>query len=398
MNAFTPETCLIGCILLDVGASEIFSEVDVTEFKVEIYQNIYKKLIHNWRKDIPYTLDTVVGWPKEYKTAACECAEMLPSQNWKHFIEQLREKNIKEKAAAIGLYLASGSVEVDDIAKKVGELHDALNNNKSTEILNMKDGIMQFMRDKQKPIKYIKTGYSTIDKYTYMDKGDYVIIGGRPSAGKTAFSIQLALNMAKNGYSIVYFSLETKPIKMMDRIMTTFCGLDFSNVKNHNLGDDWEKTAALSDDLASYNINLVKASGKSVAWMKAEAKRLNADVVIIDYLQIVSDPSNSRFEKVTNISIDIHDFVQQTNVLGIVLAQINRGGSDEPKLEDLKESGQIEQDADIVFLLHKKDPVEEYDVPEYWVKIAKNKEGEVGKIQMYFDGQHQSFMELTDRR
>ena len=109
----------------------------------------------------------------------------------------------------------------------------------------------------------------------------------------------------------------------------------------------------------------------------------------MDYLQLIPGRGNSRYEVVTNISMQLHTLAQTTGRLVVALAQINRGGVDAPKVQDLKESGQIEQDADAIILLGKGET-------EYYFSLAKNKRGITGDLHIAFDGTYQRFMEMTD--
>lgn len=228
-----------------------------------------------------------------------------------------------------------------------------------------------------------------------------MVIGGRPSAGKTAFSLVLALKMAGDGRRIAYFSLETSPQKIMDRIITTFCGLDFGKVKRQELDDEWDMVEHLNEDLMQFPIDIIPASGRTVAWIQAESLRRKADIAIIDYIGLIKAEGNGRYEKMTNISMDIHNFCQRTGVLVIGLSQLNRGGTDKPTMEHIRESGQIEQDADVIMLLHNEQVVDEYGEyggGEYTVIIAKNKEGMTGDIPFRFEGRTQRFYPIEVQR
>ena len=203
------------------------------------------------------------------------------------------------------------------------------------------------------------------------------------SPKKPALLEALALNFAKNKYKVVYFSLETRPDKLVNRMATNWCGLDFDDVKRRTL-DMKTVDLNLMDELAALPIEIVPASGKSVAWMRSEALRRKADVAMVDYLGLVKSDGKTRYEKVTNASLAMHDWAQSTNMLVIALSQLNRGGAGQmPSMEDLRESGQIEQDADEILLLHKDD-----DKREYTVKAFVYRQSEpAGQQQFYESGE-----------
>ena len=138
---------------------------------------------------------------------------------------------------------------------------------------------------------------------------------------------------------------------------------------------------------------MVKAAGWTVAEIKAEAVRQNADVIFIDYLGLIKSYGKSRYEMTTNTSMDLHTLAQQSEMTVIALSQLKRSDSKTPTMQDLRESGQIEQDADVIMLLYQP----EDNNPGRKVYIAKNKEGETGEITFHFKGIYQKFYEEVDR-
>jgi replicative DNA helicase len=146
--------------------------------------------------------------------------------------------------------------------------------------------------------------------------------------------------------------------------------------------------------LVKLPLSIVKASGKSVSWIRGEALRLKADVVFIDYLGLINGTGKSRYEIITNVSMELHNMAQQTGITVFALSQLNRNATGRrPTMADLRESGQVEQDADVIVLLHR---VNE-DLNDMDVIIEKNKEGEVGTVKMKFWGGSQSFSEVLNR-
>ena len=189
------------------------------------------------------------------------------------------------------------------------------------------------------------------------------------------------------------FSLETKNQKIIERLFTTYAGLDFGKLKSRTLNDD-ELLKAAQDSIGASKLKLtvVNASGKTVAWIQSKALKLKADIVMIDYIGLIQAKGKSRYEMVSNISVDLHVMAQSLGITVVALSQLNRAGSGAPRMEDLRESGQIEQDADLIMLLHN-----DKDKGEYTVIVAKNKEGITGAVPMRFDGAKQTFYELETR-
>lgn len=238
----------------------------------------------------------------------------------------------------------------------------------------------------EKP-KYIPGGIPVLDKHLHLSPGNLFIIGGRPSAGKTALSLQMACEQARRGFRVCFFSLETDPDTLTARIISNRLAVPLADVKS--------KTVPQSDldslaDLHKLPLFIRSASGKGVGWIKAQAQRMKAQVIFIDYLQLLAaSKAKDRYQQITSISIALHELAQTTGILVIALAQLNRNAAHtSPSTADLKESGQLEQDADAILLLSG-------DEAKYQAILAKNKEGRVGEIPLTFDKPRQRFLAVT---
>lgn len=400
-DEFSPEKNVVGCILMGDNEGEIFGELTAGDFQDDTWREVFSKLKVRWELSGHVEPEIIANYPETHREYAVFAMNTLPAlSGWKLYASQVKEGKALARAQTIGLQVATNGMDLEDIQAKANELMQVVNYTTSAESLDMADGVAQFLREKQTPREYIKTGFSLLDHHTFIDRGDYVVIGGRPSSGKTAFSLVLTLALAKAGKRICYFSLETSPKKIMDRLITSHCGLDFSKVKRQQLGDEWEKVEHLDDDLTHLPIEIIKAAGKTVAWIQAEAVRRRADIVMIDYIGLIKSEGRDRYEKMTNTSMDIHNFAQQTGITVFALSQLNRNSAGKPpNMEDIRESGQIEQDADVILLLHNTLKIDAFKkkTGEYVVFIAKNKEGAGGDIPMDFDGEHQRFCEVEQR-
>ncbi len=238
----------------------------------------------------------------------------------------------------------------------------------------------------EKP-KYIPSGIPVLDKHLHLSPGNLFIIGGRPSAGKTALSLQMACEQARRGFRVCYFSLETDPDTLTARIISNRLAVPLADVKS--------KTVPQSDldslaDLHKLPLFIRSASGKGTGWIKAQAQRMKAQVIFIDYLQLLAaSKAKDRYQQITSISIGLHELAQTTGILVVALAQLNRNAAHaSPSTADLKESGQLEQDADAILLLSD-------DGEEYQAILAKNKEGRIGEIPLTFDKLRQHFLAVT---
>jgi len=221
----------------------------------------------------------------------------------------------------------------------------------------------------------------------HLARGNYFLIGGRPSAGKTALSLQIAANMAQAGHCVCYFSLETDEKTLTERLIANRLYAPLHAVKNKTVSmNDLDRLA----DCKKYKLYIRSAAGQGVAWIKAQTLRMKADVIFIDYLQLLRQAgAKDRYTAVTQLSMDLHELAQTTGVLVIALAQLSRNAAHaEPTNADLRESGQLEQDADAILLLSA-------DGEEYYSAISKNKEGEIGYPYLDFDTKTQRFTVAT---
>lgn len=238
----------------------------------------------------------------------------------------------------------------------------------------------------EKP-QYIPSGIPVLDKHLHLAPGNLFIIGGRPSAGKTALSLQMACEQARRGFRVCYFSLETDPDTLTARVIANRLAVPLADVKNKSVPQsDLDGLA----ELHKLPLFIRSASGRGVGWVKAQAQRMKAQVVFIDYLQLLADgKAKDRYQAITGISIALHELAQTTGILVVALAQLNRNAAHaSPSTADLKESGQLEQDADAILLLSS-------DGEAYQCVLAKNKEGKIGEVPLTFDKTRQRFLAVT---
>lgn len=321
-----------------------------------------------------------------------ECLNAMPAiSGYKKFVRAVKNASICRAAGVLGLEVASGGKSVDELRALSARLSDVLTEDSVDDrCMSIAETAGKWlMEQNDKTDRSIKSGLEPLDRRTNIRPGDMLVIGGRPSAGKTALGLQLALQYAKQGKTVCFFSYETNQISLFDKLISCYAFLPFGDIIFKRRGPQDAEYAAACDAVSRLPLWLINAGGQGVAWVSATAAAKKADVVIVDYLQLIPGRGGSRYEVVTNISMQLHTLAQTTGRLVVALAQINRGGADAPKVQDLKESGQIEQDADAIILLGKGEE-------EYYFSLAKNKRGIVGDLHITFDGNHQRFTEATD--
>lgn len=336
-----------------------------------------------------------VGERNDYRTLLAQAVQMMPSStNWESYADIVIDRYQRSKVVgnALELLEEAETGEISDLREKAISTVENLSDVKKSQIWSSREMFFNFYTSLQQEPEYQSTGIKRLDKKLYIESGDFIIVGARPSVGKTAFGVQLGLNMAKT-MRVGFFSLETSNSKISGRAVGNFASINQNNIKSRkNL--DFAQIGQSYDGFKDLDFYVIEAAGWSPSQIQSTAVQLELDVAIVDYLQIVRTQGNGRFEKVTNASVQLSTMARSRKITTIALAQLNRDGVGEPTMEDLRESGQIEQDADAILLLHS---VGENKEPARNLYIAKNKEGETGAMRFAFDGALQRFVELESR-
>ena len=255
----------------------------------------------------------------------------------------------------------------------------------------------------------ILTGYSELDEYINgLNKGDFIIIAGRSSMGKTALALNIAARVSKQ-HSTAIFSLEMQKAQLALRMVSFDSRIRLENLKKGKLSDDSEeKMLRSASKLAAHKIMVDDTSALTMADIKAKCRKMKMkkglDVVVVDYIGLIESGqrAENRQQEISKISRQLKNMAMDLGITVIALSQLNRAPearqSKRPQLADLRESGAIEQDADVVILLYRED----YYNPDTTEKgvaeliIAKNRNGPVGSVKLGWMGEFQRFKELGE--
>lgn len=328
-------------------------------------------------------------------------------------------KIVKDKSVLRRLITAAEEIEKDaysegdevetivDVAEQ--RIFEIAQNNQTRDFKHVREAIMETyerlntLRDAPEDAIGVQSGYSDLDKYIVgFGKGDLVIVGARPGVGKTSFCLNLGANIAKRSKKAVcMFSLEMSAEQLTTRLLAAEGMVDSHRMRSGQLeGDDWEKLANAAATLSETEIYIDDTTGVNVTAMKGKLRRVkNLGLVIVDYLQLMETEKKrkdgSRVNEVAEITRGLKIMGKELGVPIIVCSQLSRGTDKEkkrPVLSDLRESGSIEQDADMVLFLSRdyygEDP-EKANLVE--VIIAKNRHGETGVVEMGWFGQYTKF-------
>lgn len=253
--------------------------------------------------------------------------------------------------------------------------------------------------------KYVgaRTGFTLLDSITSgLNKSDLIIIAARPGMGKTSFAMNIAVNVARRSdKEVVTFNLEMSKEQLATRILSTEALVDSNSLRNGRIsGDDWVKLATSAGYLSTLPIYIDDTASMTVQQMKAKLRRTkNLGLVIIDYLQLMESTSRSdnRVLVISEITRQLKVMAKELNVPVILLSQLSRAVESRtdkrPMLSDLRESGSIEQDADIVLFLYREayynKESQRQNISE--CIVAKNRHGETGSVELIWDGQYTRF-------
>lgn len=262
----------------------------------------------------------------------------------------------------------------------------------------------------------VSTGFKDLDNLTSgLQKSDLILVAARPSMGKTAFTLNIAQNVAmKSKKNVAFFSLEMSKTQLVARVLAAVAGINSGRIRNGQLSqEDWGKAIHALNDLAEAPLYIDDTSGLTPQLMKKKLRRLIQEhgelgLVVVDYIQLMENGgkkmADNRQQEVSAISRQLKIMAREFNVPLIALSQLSRGvesrADKTPMLSDLRESGSLEQDADIVAFLNREnyqDTEDTSDGVETQVIIRKHRNGELGVVKLWFEGAYTRFRDLAYR-
>ncbi len=282
-------------------------------------------------------------------------------------------------------------------------------------ILNMKDAAKQAwerfekISEKGDGLRGIPTGFPSIDKtLSGLQPSDLIILAARPSMGKTSFVLDMMRGAAvKHNIPVGMFSLEMSAQQIIDRMISAESRIDSWRLRTGKLSheNEFEYLREGIDRLSKAPIYINDQAGINIMQMRSTARRMVSEygvkMIVVDYLQLMSPlrQTDSMVQQVTEISRSLKGLAKDLNVPVIALSQLSRaveqrGGK--PKLSDLRDSGSIEQDADVVMFIHREVDENHLKQEEAEILIEKHRNGATGIVKLHFDGKHTSFREIDD--
>lgn len=352
-------------------------------------------------------------------------ADTMALPKWRSHAQILRReatlRNMVVAAAQVtelALDAPPDTKEVVDAAERL--ILDVTNREINSNFLTMEEAARSMLEELEEQAANglgaigVQTGFPKIDATLLgLRKGQMVVVGARPSVGKTSFALNLAVQSAEAGASVAFFSLEMSAVEILQRIISSRSQVPLQRIRAGTIAqEDWSRILSACDDISKLDIMIDESPGTTVTEIRAKARRMLAKkkkgIVIIDYLQLIA-PTNARSSdtkatEVAEISRGVKIMAKDLGVPVVTLSQLSRQSENRPgkrpQLSDLRDSGSIEQDADIVILLDRSVTQEEAarkDRPkdaETDFIIAKNRSGPVATIKMGFIKESTKFCEI----
>lgn len=432
------EKSLLGAILIaDKILPEILTIIRPKDFYEERHQIIFEAMMSLYDQHRPVDLLTLTSELKSTKKLKeiggapylTELSNFVPAASHaKAYAEIIEKASTRRRLIKAGTEIANKAFEDDaDVQSLIGsaekELFEVSDKIVKSDYVAMDelladafDRIEELQKNKG-ALRGLKTGFRDLDKKTAgFQKGDLIIIGARPAMGKTTFAQNLTYNIASmNKKGVLFFSMEMAANEIVDRMISDVSGVDNWKMRTGNLSEEeFQKIGEALGEMDELPIYIDDTSSMTIMDLRNKARRAMHDhdigIVIVDYLQLIQGSDRyrgNRVQEVTEISRGLKILARELEIPVVALAQLSRSvtGRDDPRpvLSDLRESGSIEQDADLVMFLHRPDyyrqnddNYEETHITE--LLVAKHRHGAVGKIELYFHPELLRFMSLDKTR
>lgn len=431
-NNIDAEKALLGAIFLK---PDVMHDVSVSVFPESFYadkhRQIFKAIMSLFLNGDPIDLLSVSTKLKSEEqldrvggaSYITELIESVPAAGNAHYYAEI----VQSRATLRGLIEAADEIAemgfsdpenidetLDQAEKKVYNVTNAIVTQKFKTIgSSLSEAWERFehLSANQDEKRGVPTGFGGLDNVLAgFQKSDLIILAARPSMGKTTFALDIARNAAvQYNAHVGIFSLEMSDQQLVDRMLAAEAGVDSWKLRTGKLSTDqeFEAVQAAMTKLSDAPIHIDDQPGTNILKMRSSARRLKnehgLDLLIVDYLQLMSPTaskaSDSMVQQVTEISRSLKLLARELDVPVVALSQLSRaveqrGGK--PRLSDLRDSGSIEQDADVVMFIHREDKInkesERPNIAE--IMVEKHRNGPVGSCELYFDGQHVRFLNL----
>lgn len=430
---FLAEKTVLSCLLLNSKLIEsTIKTLSIDAFYFKNHQEIYKTVIFMYKNDISIDIVTLITFLQDNGlldkvggiSIVTELMSQTPNLNYlKEYISLVKDKFIRRSLIKLSYeiinssYITNISVEtiLNRFEHKIFNLNYEINDQKIFSSAEVANTIFFELKKKSlKPTLFgLSSGFYDLDSLIQgFQKSDLIIIAARPSMGKTALSLNIALNIVKNSkFPVLFFSLEMTKEQIMYRLLSIETNIPQTKLKNGKLSEgDWIKLSKIIKLISKLPFFIDDTSSLSIENIRSKLKRLffeqkQVGVVIIDYLQLMHDSklkNENRVQELSKITRSLKILAREFNIPIIALSQLSRSIENRldkrPILSDLRESGSIEQDADLILMLYQ-NKYENLTDPKSKIielMIAKQRNGPTGTIQLRFEKKQTKFLNILE--
>jgi replicative DNA helicase len=424
---------------------DILGVLKPKDFYLPAHKAIFEAIVKLHSEDMPIDEDFVrnrVDKKEVNDNVLLEILSANPITNTAAYVKEIKDASVKRELATLATTIKKVAIEDDISANEAldtiqGELYKISTNSATSELKDMQtvtsDTLAYIEKMKKLGNKYLigqTTGFEALDKKTTgFNEGDLVIIAARPAMGKTALVLNMALKNVERGKGVIFFSLEMPAEQLMLRMLAAKTSIPLQNLRKGDMDDkEWSNLSAAFDDLNSKKLFVDDGGSININQLRARVRKLaqiqenNISLVVIDYLQLMQGLGNKdRHQEVSDISRGLKMLARELKIPIVALSQLNRGlesrPDKRPMLSDLRESGAIEQDADIIMFVYRddvykqrdearkekeaKDKGEDYKskfidkpIEEAEIIIGKQRNGPIGTVKLDF---HKALTKFIDK-
>ena len=437
-NSMEAEQALLGCVLLDSDAQlEILNKIQKEDFYTESHKKIYDSMLNVYMKNIPVdfvTLTTQLEVDKNMELVGgveyiSYLTNVVPSAaNFGYFMQIVKANSIRRHLILEAQNIINNTFETEDsdmamqvAEKKIFELSQKesaseleLVGKPGGVLTNVLKQISELAENKGK-MRGIPTGYKDFDAITNgLQKSDLILLAARPGVGKTSFAMNIAVNAAVNdGKKVAIFDLEMSKEQLMQRALSSLAKVNLGHVLKGDMdSEEWKRIWTAEKKLAQSSIYVDDSSMVTPFEIISKCRKLKMtdglDLIVIDYLQLMTMGKNtrdSRNQEVSDITRTLKIAAKELNVPIILLSQLSRAveirEDHRPVLSDLRDSGSIEQDADIVLFLYNpekyNDVVTEDEPGTVYLLISKHRSGSTGEVKLKWVGEYTTYLNHDEK-
>jgi len=430
------EQFVLGSILIDKNTIIRVADILMPEdFYNPAHGKIYDTILELYDKHQPIDIASLTNRLKEKNTlkdvgGSSYLAEITNQvttpAHVEHYAQIVKQKRVLReliKASAEITEGAMGEAEefeslIDDIEQKILSISQKSLPQNFVHIQNELQSAyerIEKLHEHKGALRGVTTGYQGLDNiFSGLQKSDFIVLGARPSLGKTTLALDIARNAAKSGVPVGIFSLEMSREQVIDRLIAAESQVPLWKLRTGRINQDveFQMIQGALDKLSKLQIYIDDTPSPNVLQMRSMARRLQVEhglgLLVVDYLQLIAPrtaaTNMNMVQQITEVSRGLKGLARELNIPLLALSQLSRGvdqrDSKIPKLSDLRESGSIEQDADIVMFIYRKDrdqidvPIEEQNIAQ--INVAKHRNGPLGSVKLRFDSERVTFVQIDE--